>query len=114
MKLYRAIWNVQDVDGLVAPGGLAKLDTDEALSLALLGAIEPDAVEDAPAASEEERAAAILAIVPSLTVGDFTNAGVLRAETRKRLAASLGFVPGDDEIKAAGEAYGKAQSRQDA
>ncbi|KPH80526.1 hypothetical protein [Bosea vaviloviae] len=114
MKLYRAIWNVQDAGGIVAPGGLAKLDTDAALSLALLGAIEPDAVEDAPEASEAERAAAILALVPSLAVGDFTNAGLLRAEARKRLAAALGFVPGDDEIKAAGEAYAKTQAEQNA
>lgn len=112
MKLYRAIWNVQDADGLVAPGGLAKLDTDAALSLALIGAIEPDAVEDAPPPSDEERAKAILALVPSLAVGDFTQAGALRAEARKRLASSLGFVPFDDEIKAAGEAYAKAQADQ--
>lgn len=110
MKLYRAIWNVQDAGGIVAPGGLAKLDTDAALSLAALGAIEPDAVEDAPEASEAERAAAILTIVPSLAVGDFTNAGILRAEARKRVAAALGFVPSDDEIKAAGVAYAEAQA----
>lgn len=112
MKLYRAIWNVQDAGGMVAPGGLARLDTDAALSLALIGAIEPDAVEDAPPPSEEDRAKAILALVPSLAVGDFTQAGALRAEARKRLASTLGFAPTDDEIKAAGEAYAQAQAGQ--
>ncbi len=112
MKLYRAIWNVQDAEGIVAPGGLAKLEPDAALSLALIGAIEPDAVEDAPAPSDEDRAKAILALVPSLAVGDFTQAGALRAEARKRLASTLGFAPTDDEIKAAGEAYAQAQAGQ--
>lgn len=112
MKLYRAIWNVQDADGIVAPGGLAKLAPDAALSLALIGAIEPDAVEDAPSPTEEDRAKAVLALVPSLAVGDFTQGGALRAEARKRLASTLGFAPTDDEIKAAGEAYAKAQAGQ--
>lgn len=112
MKLYRAIWNVYGADGIVAPGGLAKLDPDAALSLALIGAIEPDAVEDLAPPSDADRATAILALVPSLAVGDFTQAGTLRAEARKRLAATLGFVPTDDEIKAAGEAYAKAQAGQ--
>lgn len=110
MKLYRAIWNVQGACGLVSAGGLAKLGPDEAQSLALLGAIEPDAVGDAPEATGDERAAAILAIVPTLAVGDFTKAGGLRAEARQRLTAALGFEPGDDEIKAAGVAYAEAQA----
>ena len=54
-----------------------------------------------------ERETAILGLVPGFTVGDFTNAGALRAEARRRLAAQLGFEPSDDEIRAAGEAYAK-------
>ncbi|SFD76402.1 hypothetical protein SAMN05428997_15312 [Bosea sp. CRIB-10] len=111
MKLYRAKWNVLDDTGkTVAPGGEAKLDAS-ALALIAAGAIEPDPIGDVPPPSEDERLAAVLAIVPGLAVGDFTNGGQLRAEARRRIAAELGFEPSDDEIRAAADAYAKAGSR---
>lgn len=111
MKLYRALCNVLDSTGaFVAPGGKAQLDDETHAALFGAGAVERDPLDEAPPASAEERLAAILAIVPSLTVGDFTQAGQLRAEARRRLAGELGFEPTDDEIRAAGEAYAKAQA----
>ncbi|MGO4735975.1 hypothetical protein AB4099_05490 [Bosea sp. 2KB_26] len=111
MKLYRALWNVQDSTGkFVPPGGEAKLDHETALALVAQGAVEAEPIGDAPALSDDERHTAVLKLVPDLSIGDFTQAGQLRAETRRRIAAALGFEPTDDEIRAAGEAYAKAQS----
>jgi hypothetical protein len=134
MKLYRAKWHVQDsICALVKPGGEATLDAETAAALAGIGAIEPEPIGDAPAAvveafnhavtsvpvvppvvafpatgaAEDQRLAAILTIVPKLQVGDFTQAGQLRAEARRRMAGELAFEPTDDEIRAAGEAYAK-------
>lgn len=110
MKLYRAKWNVLDDTGkTVGPGGEARLGASAAALIAA-GAIEPDPIGDVAAPSDDERLAAVLAIVPNLAVGDFTNAGQLRAEARRRLAAELGFEPSDDEIKAAADAYARAQA----
>ncbi len=145
MKVYRALWNVQDSLGAMAqPGGEVVLDAASAAALAKIGAIHPDPIGDAPAAVveallappasggpseiavkpelgadtttpiEELRRDAILALVPRLQVGDFTQAGQLRAEARRRIAAELGFEPTDDEIRAAGEAYAKANADQGA
>lgn len=144
MKVYRALWNVQGSLGAMAqPGGEVVLDATSAAALAKIGAIDPDPIGDAPAAivealldppasggpsviaikpelspdtplTEELRRDAILALVPRLQVGDFTQAGQLRAEARRRIAAELGFEPTDDEIRAAGEAYAKANADQGA
>ncbi|MGO4287214.1 hypothetical protein [Bosea sp. TAB14] len=144
MKLYRTIWNVQDsIGAFVKPGGEATLDAETATALAGLGAIHREPIGDAPAAVSEaftasaatvpvvpaavafpngeaapspgeQRLAAILALVPQLQVGDFTQAGQLRAEARRRISAELGFEPTDDEIRAAGEVYAKAQAEQTA
>lgn len=109
MQLYRAKWNVQDSTGaLVPPGGDAKLNDTDAAALSALGAIEREPIGEVPGLSTEERLAAVLEFVPKLQVGDFTQAGQLRAEARRRIAAELGFEPSDDEIRAAAEAYGKA------
>lgn len=111
MKLYRTLWNVQDSEGaIVPPGRVATLDDQAAEALAALGAIDPKPVDDAQAPSAEERLVALLALVPTFQVGDFTQAGQLRAEARRRIAAELGFEPTDEEIRAAGEAYTKAQT----
>lgn len=59
-----------------------------------------------------EREAALLGLVPGFTIGDFTQAGMMRADARRRLAARLGFEPSDDEIRAAGEAYVKLAADQ--
>lgn len=110
MKLYRTIWNVLDATGkTIAPGGEAKLDDASAGALISARAIEPEPIGDAPAPSAEERLAAILALVPGLQIGDFTQTGQLRAEARRRIASEIGFEPTDDEIRAAGEAYAKAK-----
>ena len=58
----------------------------------------------------EERAAAVVAFFQTLTVGDFTQGGGLRAEARRRAATTLGFEPTDEELKAAAEAHAKAQA----
>lgn len=110
MQLYRAKWNVQDSTGaLVPPGGEAKLNDTDAAALGDLGAIDREPIGDIPGLSAEERLAAVLALVPQLQVGDFTQAGQLRAEARRRIAGELGFEPTDDEIRATLEAYAKAQ-----
>ncbi|PZU93120.1 MAG: hypothetical protein DI527_07680 [Chelatococcus sp.] len=110
MKLYRTLWNVLDATGkTIAPGGQAKLDDASAAALIAARAIEPEPIGDAPAPSDQDRLAAVLAIVPGLTMGDFTNAGLLRADARRRIAGQLGFEPTDEEIRAAAEAYAKAQ-----
>ena len=110
MKLYRTLWNVQDSTGkLVPPGGEAKLDDVSAAALIGAGAVAAEPLGDVSEISGHERLGAILAIVPTLQVADFTQAGQLRAEARRRIAAELGFEPDDGEIRAAGEAYAKAQ-----
>ncbi|SIP96089.1 HI1506-related protein [Bosea sp. TND4EK4] len=79
----------------------------------------PDGVLDPPladgvAASPEkplppgtERLAALLELVPSFAIGDFTQAGLLRAEARRRIATQIGFEPTDEEVREVGEAYVK-------
>lgn len=133
MQLYRTIWNVQDSLGaFVRPGGEAALEAAAATAFADLGAIQREPIGDVPAAiveafnatvatlpvappvtafpaPDDQRLAAVLAFVPKLQVGDFTQAGVLRAEARRRIAGELGFEPTDDEIRAAAEAYAKAK-----
>lgn len=133
MKLYRTIWNVQDSLGaFVKPGAEATLDAKAATALADIGAVHREPIGDAPAAivetfnaavttfpvvppvtaipsAEDPRLAAVLEVAPKLQVGDFTLAGQLRAEARRRIAGELGFEPTDDEIRAAAEAYAKAQ-----
>lgn len=54
-------------------------------------------------------AEALAAIIPTLQVGDFTKAGVLTAEARRRLQSELGFEPDEAELRAAFEAYAKAK-----
>lgn len=61
----------------------------------------------------EERTAALVAFVQTLAIGDFTAAGGLRAEAKRRAIAALGFEPTDEELKAAAEAYAKAQAGRD-
>lgn len=58
----------------------------------------------------EDRTAALIAFVQTLAIGDFTSAGGLRAEARRRAIAALGFEPTDDELKAAAEAYAQSQA----
>lgn len=54
-------------------------------------------------------AEALAAIIPTLQVGDFTRAGILTAEARRRLHAELGFEPDETELRTAFEAYAKAK-----
>lgn len=56
------------------------------------------------------QAEALAAIIPSLQVGDFTKAGILTAEARRRLHAELGFEPDEAELRAAFEAYAKSKA----
>lgn len=60
-----------------------------------------------PLPEAQERLAALLALVPAFTVGDFTQAGLLRADARRRIVTELGFEPTDDEIREAGVAYAR-------
>lgn len=111
MKLYRTTWNVQDSTGaFVQPGGTAKLDAASAVALAAAGAIEAEPLAEPAEPTAEQRLSAILALVPSLQLGDFTQTGQLRVDARRRLTGELGFEPSDDEIRAAGEAFAKAQT----
>lgn len=58
----------------------------------------------------EDRATALVAFVQTLAIGDFTAAGGLRAEAKRRAISALGFEPTDEELKAAAEAYANAQA----
>lgn len=94
------------------PAGKRAIVLEDAAAQALvdagvLGEGEPVAEAPVTPATAIEREAALLQLVPSFTVGDFTQAGLMRADARRRVAAQLGFEPSDDEIRAAGEAYAK-------
>lgn len=65
---------------------------------------------EAAAPEGDDRAAALDGFVQTLTIGDFTGAGVLRAEARRRAASALGFEPTDEELKAAAQAYAERQT----
>ena len=58
----------------------------------------------------EDRATALVAFVQTLAIGDFTAAGGLRAEAKRRAISALGFEPTDDELKAAAEAFARRQA----
>lgn len=58
----------------------------------------------------EERSAALVEFFKTLAMADFTAAGGLRAEAKRRAVAAIGFEPTDEELKAAAETYANTQA----
>lgn len=106
MGLYRAKWNVKDSAGQdVAIGGLANLNEADAVQLAGLGAIEPEAIVGPDVLSPDQRMTVLSGFIPNLTLGDLSPAGLLSAEGEQRIEKAIGFVPTADELRAASEAF---------
>ena len=106
MGLYRAKWNVKDSAGRdVAIGGLAELTEADAVQLAGLGAIEPEAIVGASVLGPDERMTVLSGFIPSLALGDLSAAGTLSPEGELRIERAIGFVPTAEELRAAGEAF---------
>ncbi len=59
---------------------------------------------------DEERSAALVEFFKTLAMGDFTAAGGLRAEAKRRAIAAIGFEPTDEELKDAAVTFAKAQA----
>ncbi len=72
------------------------------------GVLGEGAVVAAP--EGEERSAALLDFFKTLTMGDFTAAGSLRVDARRRAVAAIGFEPTDEELRAAAEDFARAQA----
>ena len=75
------------------------------------GVLGEGAVVAAP--EGEERSAALVEFFKTLAIGDFTAAGGLRVDAKRRAIAAIGFEPTDEELKAAAESYAKAQAGGD-
>jgi uncharacterized iron-regulated protein len=89
------------------------LDEDEADDLVAAGVLGEAGALDLSSATAEERSAAILDFVKSLAIADFTATGGLRADAKRRAISALGFEPSDEELRAAAEAFAKAQAGGD-
>lgn len=106
MGLYRAKWNVKDSVGRdVEIGGLAQLNEADAVQLAGLGAIEPEAIVGVDVLGPDERMTVLSGFIPNLALGDLSDAGALSSEGELRIQKAIGFVPTTDELRAAGEAF---------
>jgi hypothetical protein len=53
---------------------------------------------------------ALIAEIPNLTPADFNADGSLKADVRKRLADTLGYIPTDQQIRDAGDEYGRRRN----
>ncbi|MCP4562010.1 MAG: hypothetical protein GY873_08745 [Bosea sp.] len=89
------------------------LDDDDAEVLGAAGVLGSAGTLDLSNATAEERTAAILGFVKSLAIADFTAAGGLRADAKRRAISALGFEPTDEELRAVAEAIAKAQAGDD-
>lgn len=85
-----------------------ELEEKVAWSLIDAGVLGEGAVVAAPVG--EERSAALVDFFKTLAMGDFTAAGGLRAEAKRRAIAAIGFEPTDEELKDAAQAYAKSQA----
>ena len=106
-KSYPVLSNLLHDGGEYAPGTknnqvvMDELDADALIAAGVLG--------EGVALNLATPAEALAAIIPTLQVGDFTKAGIMTAEARRRLQAELGFEPDEAELRAAFEAYAKAK-----
>ncbi|MBA4222223.1 MAG: hypothetical protein C0458_15960 [Methylobacterium sp.] len=84
------------------------LDEKIAGPLVDAGVLSEGAVVAAP--EGEERSAALVEFFKTLAMGDFTAAGGLRAEAKRRAIAAIGFEPTDEELRDAAKAFAEAQA----
>lgn len=87
------------------------LEETLAWSLIDAGVLGEGAVVAAP--EGEERSAALVDFFKTLAMGDFTAAGGLRADAKRRAIAAIGFEPTDEELKDAAMTFAKAQAGGD-
>lgn len=57
----------------------------------------------------EQRAAALAAFIPTLTMAELGKKNALTPDGKARLVAELGFEPADDELREAVDAWAKAR-----
>lgn len=105
MGFYRAITNVQTLAGIAGPNTIVQLTEAEAVKLASIGAIDPVAVAGENVLGQDDRLTALSAYIPTLMLGDLSDSGSFTPTGAERIRAALGFVPTDDELRAAGEAF---------
>ena len=106
MGFYRALTNVQTLAGVTAsPNDLVELTEAEAVQLAAIGGIDPVAVAGKTVLGPDDRLTALAGFIHGLTLADMSPAGALSPEGALRVEAALGFVPTDDELRAAAEAF---------
>ena len=92
---YRAIWNVQGLNGLIGPGGAVELEDEDVARLAALGSIDPKPIEALP-------------IVPQ---SDDTSGGETTSGQSESGAGDAGASTGDAGAGAATAEKAKAKAK---
>lgn len=111
MGFYRVLWNVYSGGRTYAPGDTVELDEAEAVKLAAQGSIDPTALLGGSVLGPDDRLTALSAFLPRLTIGDLAASGTFSPEGAARIEAAIGFLPTDDELRAAAEAYAAGRAR---
>lgn len=121
--MYRALTPLKFGGKRYGPGDPVPVDDEAAGPLVEAGLIGRDAgAPAAPAAPAKTKRGkvpadaatlpfeALIAEIPNLTPADFNTDGSLKADVRKRLADTLGYIPTDQQIRDAGDEYGRRRN----